>query len=78
MEPTGDRLMSKSCKKCRHFHQFTNYESGHCRRYPPVVLDTKEEGLESTVWPVVNEEHWCGEYFISVQYVELKEYKTND
>ena len=61
----------KCCKICRHFcpyvYEFdadepqdqlvSNY--GECRRYPPKAISEEE-----SIFPVVEETRWCGEFDI--------------
>lgn len=40
----------------------------YCRRYPPMVVERNPEGSglqgASTMWPIVQDHEWCGEYLI--------------
>lgn len=48
-----------TCGNCRYFDGIS------CRRYAPrprILTQPRREADEETIWPLVNEEGWCGEY----------------
>jgi hypothetical protein len=38
-------------------------QGGQCRRHAP-VFDRTEEGRMRSIWPLVWDDHWCGEHAI--------------
>lgn len=48
-------MSTPSCKTCAF------YDDRRCRQSPPTVVQS-ETGLE-TVWPVVGDKDWCGEWW---------------
>lgn len=52
------------CKECKW------YDSGVCHRHSPAVIAVSDENpyrvdgrlVESTTWPTVHENDWCGEH----------------
>lgn len=49
-----------SCKTCSFFLIEPKDDLGFCRRYPPTLINIEDE-LDS-VFPVVAESDWCGEF----------------
>lgn len=61
-----NRMTDNACKDCAYFHR-DNYDTGECRRCPPVVvpgrlLQAGERNDDRGVWPEVPEDAWCGEF----------------
>ena len=52
------------CNACRHYDRtaFGTANYGHCRRYPPIAIETQPGGLPRGLWPVVGYDDSCGEY----------------
>lgn len=51
----------KHCGECRFYSSHHRSAiSGHCRKYPPVLVATAERIY--TRWPTVDKLHWCGEF----------------
>ncbi len=52
------------CNSCRHYDRtaFGTANYGHCRRYPPIAIETQPGGLPRGIWPVVGYDDSCGEY----------------
>ena len=81
--------MKESCASCK-FYKAIKDESdlGHCRHDRPMLIEqflNPREGiapnnlLASTVWPVVSQNAWCGEYVESqVTDDELKDWLILD
>ena len=54
-----------SCQTCRFFdfHEIENDDDkGACRRYAPRVKLEIGLKIHPTMWPVVDEYDWCGEW----------------
>ena len=58
------KARSKVCGNCKHFEP-----GNQCRRRAPKVFmcDAPENWYYETMFPLVTENDWCGEYFISDQ-----------
>ncbi len=58
--------MKPSCLACRFFSPHSNqYGHNECRRRSPaprLTYDGRHDELGLGAWPVVLEEHWCGEF----------------
>lgn len=62
-----DILETKCCSNCRYFQPYVyefddaddhfNAEYGECRRFPPKVVSSGENGF-----PVLESVMWCGEF----------------
>lgn len=53
-----------NCSLCRFFRRFTEDKTrlvGICRRLPPIVLLDKD-GDPLSVWPMVDDANFCGEF----------------
>ncbi|MGE5650955.1 MAG: high-potential iron-sulfur protein [Bacillota bacterium] len=48
------------CGSCVFYQADPGDEAGYCRRFPPVVLP--DEGGNSSAYPVVIPDDWCGEF----------------
>lgn len=59
-----DRPREFTCANCRFFHPVFDGR-GDCRRHPPrrflLPEDADFERYDETLWPEVEEHHWCGE-----------------
>jgi hypothetical protein len=51
----------QACDACRFMLANQTDEFGYCRRYPPTASDN-EDGVSTTVWPIVSASEWCGEF----------------
>lgn len=54
-----------NCRTCQWFDAMSSGHVGSCRRYPPTVIPYHKEGStqrDTTEWPVVEAEDWCGEH----------------
>ena len=51
------------CKNCKYFTR-DEKEKGECHRYPPKVLLVKIDDIMQ-VWPIVNEDTFCGEFTLA-------------
>lgn len=59
-----------SCASCRFFKPVRE-SRGECRRRAPVPLKTVNNSTgETTGWPFVSQEHWCGEHEGSLKAAE--------
>ncbi|WP_294390362.1 hypothetical protein [uncultured Sphingomonas sp.] len=69
--------MSRACRFCDHFCQsaaalaiadprdrHSNAEFGTCRRYPPRVFVSVDDGETDTRWPEVHRANRCGEFVL--------------
>ena len=59
------------CESCDHFDRITDTDEGFCRAHPPVPfyqveLDGSGRNNFETLWPVVKEKNWCGEFKIKM------------
>ena len=56
--------MNESCTNCRFYRKPRPEWFGHCRRHTPWPRITNEAGEDPWVglWPLVQEDWWCGEY----------------
>jgi len=62
-----------TCRSCRFWVDLNLHDddedgwdiprTGRCHRYPPVwVEDREDENLDDYLFPLVNEDEFCGEY----------------
>ncbi len=50
-----------TCKTCKYYDQlFKEVEEGKCKRYPPLMVNTKDQSFYSQ--PVVADDDTCGEH----------------
>jgi hypothetical protein len=47
-----------ACANCRFFHE----ESGACRRNPPQLVVSLEDGEPYSMFPPILPEEWCGSW----------------
>lgn len=56
--------MSEACGNCRYFRRQVETEDagffGECRVLPPIIMEDGDEGRLAGVWPIIDEEAWCG------------------
>ena len=58
----------KSCDSCISFDGGAGHKDlGRCRLYPPQVVISPTNGQTHTLWPLVAEADWCGEWEGSAQ-----------
>jgi len=67
----GVLFVERFCKNCYYFSKADDniiMDKDQCRRHAPIHSIEKEKEKEkegytsSAVWPIVYEEHWCGEW----------------
>lgn len=61
--------MGAMCENCRFYQPARVPDCGECRRLPPVIIVTPEEGpgwsarRQVGIWPLIDEPlEWCGEW----------------
>ena len=54
--------MKPSCFNCKFWENHEPAPVGECRRHAPVLIWNHVEDLVDSVWPVVDESDWCGEF----------------
>lgn len=67
-----DPRLDESCMNCRFYLRYTystkdgefETENGECRRYPPVIQESSEIIRNKSVFPIVRQDQWCGEFDI--------------
>ena len=69
-DPEGTEVFREAsqCSNCRFWRRSKTQRSiGHCRRNPPVIVDSfidrEEPDLEfASCWPMTQYDEWCGEF----------------
>jgi len=63
------QLKQRQCKECVYYDS-RGGQKGHCRKRPPRVTSvvkqqpgvTGDSIVDTTAWPTVKDEDWCGEF----------------
>lgn len=55
---------SRACHHCEFWSGFSDKQSGHCRRYPPIVQ--QDNIYREAVIPITKAGDWCGEFIAAV------------
>lgn len=60
---TKEKKIQMICKDCRYFFPVTvPQNTGVCKRKPPVPVHCTIKEQIDTVWPLLAEGDWCGEF----------------
>lgn len=62
----------EKCGICEYYQKKTN-KYGECRIRSPIAIPRAD--CVSSIWPVVQEDSWCGEFVLGVYGIPLEEDK---
>lgn len=60
--PVGIARPIEECSTCRFWGPISAFDTGLCRRYPPILAPDSKTGAFVPQWPWTESEEWCGEW----------------